>query len=138
VCRTNTTAKCHPENWHGRPMPNGTTVLPAPKKLHPAIWHGVTVPHGTTVPPASGFSAPISFFFSSIFLLLPHLFSLYDGKTLTSPPCYPPPHSNLHPHSSLFTPKLCSSFINLHLPLLNPSNLLNFSPPIFPFLSLKP
>jgi len=60
------------------------------KTTHPAIWHGVTVPHGTTVPTASGFSAPISFFLFLIFLLLPHLFSLYDGKTLTSPPCYPP------------------------------------------------
>ena len=60
------------------------------KNTNPAIWHGVTVPHGTTVPIASGFSAPISFFLFLIFLLLPHLFSLYDGKTLTSPPCYPP------------------------------------------------
>ena len=91
-----------------------------------------------TVPPSTGFLCVISFFFPSFscFFLTSSLST--KAKTLTSPPCYPPPHSNLHPYSSIFAPKLCSSFINLHLPALNPSTLHNFSPPIVHFLSLKP
>ena len=108
------------------------------KKFTPAIWHGWTVPHGTTVPPATGFLRVISFFFPSFscFFLTSSLST--KSKTLASPPCYPPPHSNLHPFSSIFPPKLCISFINLHFSPLTPSNLLNFSSPIFHFLFLKP
>jgi len=51
--------------WHDRAA--------CAEKVHPAIWHG------TTVLPATGFSVRDFLLFSLIFLLLPHLFSLYEG-----------------------------------------------------------